>query len=329
MEIGILDIVRKYIEKEEKGFVALDLGQGYIKGLYLEESHIKKVFVEKNRGNAIEASSEWLRREGLLGRPVSVAIKGENTLIRYVPFTKVDKKNIKEAFSYEVSKFIPFNKDNIYFDVCVIDENYSKNEFLVLLAVVKKDFLDGLISNFQSQNVNVQNVNLSNVALINLFLHTSPPQDNVALVDVGAKSSLVTLIRKNIPCLSREGKVCANDLFAKVAKTKKIDIKEAENTIATLENPDEIIEIVEEIGVELAEEIKNSLDYFEVNWGRSIKRILLTGWLSSQGGIAKAMANTLGIETIVWDPVEYSGVSFEGDISPFKEMLAVSLGLSL
>ena len=67
MEIGILDIVRKYIEKEEKGFVALDLGQGYIKGLYLEESHIKKVFVEKNRGNAIEASSEWLRREGLLG----------------------------------------------------------------------------------------------------------------------------------------------------------------------------------------------------------------------------------------------------------------------
>ena len=329
MEIGILDIVKKFIEKEDTGYVTLDLGKGYLKGFYLQEGQIEKVFIEKNKGNAIEASSEWLRREGLLSKPVSVAIKGEHTLVRYVPFTKVDKKSLKEAFSYEVSKFIPFNKENIYFDVFVIDENYSKDECLVLLAVIKKDFLDPFIKAFQDQNMNIQKITLNNIALINLFLHASQQEKNAALVDVGAESSLLTLVRKNVPCLSREGKTCTNDFFQKVAKKKKIKVQEAENFVGALTEHTEIGEIIEEIGLELAEEIKNSLDYFEVNWGQSIQRILLTGWLSRIQEFSSIMARSLDIEVAVWDPLVSRGIKVDNSVAGFKEILAVSLGLTV
>ena len=97
------------------------------------------------------------------------------------------------------------------------------------------------------------------------------------------------------------------------------------------EEVQEIIEIIEEVGLELAEEIKDSLDYFEVNWGERIQKILLTGGLSRIKGFDKIIENSLGVEINLWNPFayvsEYNIVS--ENVKNYKEFIAPVLGATL
>lgn len=326
-------VFNKIIRKEETTSVVIDLGGGYLKAIYKGENNTCKFFTEKNRGEPVKVIYNWLEKEKLLYKPVKLAVKGQNTIIRYTPFPKVDKKNLKEVFSYEISKFIPFNKDDVYFDVSILDENYSSNEILVLLAAAKKSFLDPLIKNFQAARLNLKSVTLNNIALINLFMNSFFADSTSATLDVGFHSTLLNMFKKGTPCLSREIKVSTGDFLQRIAKTQNIDEASAENMIIKTDEKSnageigEIIEIIEEIILELSEEVKNSLDYFEVNWGSRIQSIYLTGGLSKLQGIDKILSNALGTEVKIWNPLEGSNFTPDETMLKFKEMLGVSLGM--
>ncbi|MBU0694501.1 MAG: pilus assembly protein PilM [Candidatus Omnitrophica bacterium] len=381
---NFLDSLKKFIEKGENDYVALDLGAGFLKGIYVSDNQIKNFFVEKNKGKPIQLAANWLKREGLLSKPVKAAIKGQDTFIRYIPFPKIDKKALKQAFSYEISKFIPLPKEDVYFDISILDENYKSGEFFLFLALAKKELIDSLIKESQEAKLNLTEISLNNAALINLFLSflsselpfsNSSPQaqapshpdtliplraqagtsghrraqaplraqagENVALVDIGLNSTLLNLINNGLPILSREVEVSTSNLLAKLSmgidppdtfeggvlfqgKPPKI-----EEDAPGLDNTQEIKEAAEEVFFDLCEEIKNSFDYFELNWGQRIHKVFVTGGLSKLSGIDKIMMDSLGVETKVWNPFEKVPLNFDKNILNFKEMLAVVLGLSL
>jgi Tfp pilus assembly PilM family ATPase len=81
--------------------------------------------------------------------------------------------------------------------------------------------------------------------------------------------------------------------------------------------------------LELSEEVKNSLDYFEVNWGSRIQSLYVTGGLSKLPGIDKIMNNSLGVEVKIWNPLEGSNFNPDETMLKFKEMLGVSLGMAV
>jgi len=337
--INYLNILTRLFKTEGADRVVLDLGSSYIKSIYVKDREIKNFFVEKNTGQPLKIFADWLKKEGLFHKSVKVGVKGQDTLIRYIPFPKVNKKNLKEVLSYEISKFIPFNKDDIYFDVSILDENYSSGEFLILLALAKKEFIDAIIKDFNKEKINLLEITVENIALINLFLDR-PPQDlstnktrleeqNLAIIDIGANSTLLNLVKKGMPCLSREIKISANNFLEKFAKEKDLSINDIENSIIYQKDSQEIRKIAEEVALELCEVIKNSLDYFEVNWGQRIQAIYLTGGISKITEIEKLLTESLEIETKIWNPFDNLALHFENDIVNYKNMLAVVLGSSL
>jgi len=331
----LTQIFNKILKKEETTKVVIDLGGGYIKAIYKDENNNCKFLAEKNKGEPIRIIGEWLEKERLSYKPVKLAVKGQDTLIRYTPFPKVDKKNLKEVFGYEISKFMPFNKDDVYFDVSVLDENYSSHEIFVLLAVVKKSFLDSLIKDFQAAKINLKAITLNNLALINLFMNSFFADSTAAVLDIGFNSTLFNMFKKGMPCLSREIKVSAGEFLQRIAKIKNIDVAAAENMIIQADEKSsvgeisEIIEVIEEMVLELSEEVKNSLDYFEVNWGSRIQSLYVTGGLSKLPGIDKIMNNSLGVEVKIWNPLEGSNFNHDETMLKFKEMLGVSLGMAV
>ncbi|OPX30996.1 MAG: hypothetical protein B1H08_00005 [Candidatus Omnitrophica bacterium 4484_171] len=239
-------------------------------------------------------------------------------------------------FGYEISKYIPFKAEDIYFDVAVLDENYSAKEFFLLVAAAKKSYVDSLINEFQQEKINIDTITLNNIALINLYLNSKDTESNIATLDIGASSTLLNLFKKGTPSLSREIKISAGEFSARLIKLKDINEEEAEHIITSLDEArettevQEIIEIIEEIGLELAEEIKNSLDYFEVNSGERVQKILLTGGLSKVKGFNKIIENSLGVDVELWNPYLYaSHYNVNDSIKNYKEFLAVVLGMSL
>ncbi len=336
MNFKMPSFLNPIFQEEKKEYVCLDAGTGYIKSIYIADGDIKKFLVHKRENSAIKIFSKWLRKEGLSAKKVKVAIKGNNTLLRYTPFPRVDKKNLKEVFGYEVAKYIPFKAEDVYFDTAILDDNYSDKEFFLLVAVAKKSFVDSLISELQQEKINVDTITLNNIALINLYLNSKNTESSTATLDIGASSSLLNLFKKGVPSLSREIKVSGNELLKKIAKAKNVSREEAEHIIDNFgkgEEPagaGEIIDIIEDVGLELSEEIKNSLDYFEVNSGERIQKILTTGAVSKIKRITKIVSSSLGVNVELWNPLAY--ISYNGvnkDLEDYKEFLSVALGMSL
>ncbi len=318
--------------EEEK--VSFDWGARYAKGVFCGDKGGCRVFLNKNGKEVISEFTRWLHDNGLSSKEVVVAIKGDSTLIRYIPFPKMEKKGIKEAFEYEIGKYIPFNHQNVYFDVAVVDENYSPREFLVLLSVVKKDFLDSILKPFHEERVKVSGVTLNSVALINLLLERAPTAEergNLAVVDIGYSSTLLNMFKGKVPCLSREIKISAKNFLDRLAEIRNVSVEEVEKLImegAGLEEGDSTLrDVAEEVFVDLCDEIKSSFDYFELNWATGIDALYLTGGVSFVKEVGEVIAKNLNTPVKIWDP--FVGKEVSEEVSPYRHVLAVSLGAGL
>lgn len=318
--------LNSFIEGRENESVFLDLGTRYIKGLTKEQNTIKAVFIEEATADHAKDIINVLKKHHLTSAKVNLCVKGPDAIMRYIPFPRMEKKNLKQSFGFELGKHIPFPADTVYFDVCVIEEEFSKTESLVLLAAVKKDMLTPIIEEAAKEKIKLSSITLSPLALINVFLNWHNPTDNCAILDIGYGSTSLSLIKKTIPYLSREIKISGKSLLKKLSTIKNCDLAEAEKILVSKQNPAEVAEINEEIFLGIAEEIRSSLDYFEMNTGEQINSLYLTGGFSYISGIDKIMANSLGIEANPWKPWEKMGIPFpETNLSP--DMFSAVLGL--
>ncbi|MCM8823940.1 MAG: pilus assembly protein PilM [Candidatus Omnitrophica bacterium] len=341
MKLFFKDKLDRFIKSEENEFVCLDLGSAYTKGVYIKEGAVKSFFIERSKGEAVNVAIGWIKKEKLVSKPLRIAIKGQETLIRYIPFPKVEKDVFKESLGYEISKFIPFKKEDIYYDADIVDDNYSSKEFLIILALCKKNLVDNLINRFNAEKINVTRINLSGIAILNSFLiykmhnhQKEETKENVALVDIGNSSTIINLIKKGIPCLSREVKPSSKDFIHKIADLKNCSWEEAENFIKTIDagmvNKDnEIINVMEETVETICDEIRSSLDYFEMNWGERIERIYLSGGIMKVKLMESSIVDYLGKESIVWSPLKFIPLKNKQEMGRFEEFIAVLLGLSL
>lgn len=330
MKFKFWDKLLRFVPFQGKDFIGLDIGKSLIKALVVKNSRIDKFFIEKNNQNFIPLFVNWIKEKKLAHLEIRLSIKGENTLLRYVSFPKVDKKKIKEVFEYEVIQFVPFNKEEIYFDVAVLDENYSEKEFFLLLAVAKKNFIDSLIKQFQENNLNLTTIVPNNISLINLYLGSSLKKDeNIALVDIGLGSTLLNLVKKELPCLSREIKIALSDFFKNLSKKENLDFPQLEERVFQKEGFPYLKEAVEDFGWQLSQEIKSSFDYFEINWGQNINRILLSGGGAKLKGLEKTLANSLGIPVEIWNPLNNFKIKYPEELFEQGEILATVLGTSI
>lgn len=313
--------------KPEKDFVCLDIGSISVKGLVFSKGEIVDFFREKLEDTSYLV--DILKKYKLLSKSVKIALKGEDTLIRCIPFPKIEKEKIKETFKYEIAKYIPFSAEEVYFDIFILDENYSQNEVFLMLAVIKKTFLDKLIKQLIEGRINCKEINLHHIALLNLFLKTEPDKLNCAIVEIGRSSTLLNLVKGVIPYLSREVKVGGQFLYEEISSIKNLRLEEVENFIATAEDKKEIFKIGDNFFSQLIEEIKKSLDYFEITTGEKIERIYLTGSFSKIEDIEEFIGACLKIEVTRWSPFAVLNLPCKKELYEQEEFFSVALGLGV
>lgn len=320
--------INQFLEGDTNEFVSLDLGAKYIKGALVKDNKIRKIFAGQNSSSGVKSALDLLKEHSLEGKKVKVALKGPDTIIRYVPFPKVEKGKLKEALTYELSKYVPFSSDSVYFDAAILDDKYSNEEYFILLAVAKKENVDSLLSEFEQGKANVTGITLGSISLLNLFSLANKDDVNLGILDMGFSSTLLSLVKKGMPYLSREIKISGKSVMEKLAQSKNIDKDEVEKILIEGSQED-IVSATEELLVELAEEVRNSFDYFEMNVGEQVQEVLITGGFSTIKGIDENIGSHLGVQIKVWDPYSNIKLNLPKDLPLPKEMLGVVAGLSL
>ncbi len=324
----------QFIKKEVEKFVAINLGNCYIKGLIVEGDKVTDYFIEKKEDLSTTVKKLWAEKKIPVKR-VRVSVKNPSCLVRYFPFPKMEKKRLSQVLFYEMSKFIPFSPENVYFDFFVLKEA-SSTELSVLLAVAKKDFIDNILESFGKAGLRVTEVNLDSICLTNLFLNNYEDTKDVnsCILDVGYNFSTMTIINKGIPFLTRDVKFSAKEVSQIISRIKGQSLTDIEKELFASEDSSEFLKSAQDSILSFCKELKSSFDYFEVNKGEPINKLYLSGGLASVKGMENVFVETLDTKVEILRPFsekneKLNEVFFSKKFNAFKNSFSVPFGLIL
>lgn len=90
-----------------------------------------------------------------------------NTIVREIDFPNTNIKELKEALGYQLESFIPFNNDDVYFDIHALYRIGQDTK--VLIVAVKKAALDHVLTKLQAIEIIPTRVIISPFAFLPLL----------------------------------------------------------------------------------------------------------------------------------------------------------------
>ncbi len=273
-------------------------------------------------------------------KTVNISVSGSGTLIRYISFPKMEEAELKQALKFEAQKHIPFSINEVDIDACVLKDNLPDNKMLILLAAVKKEFISQRMKVMEEAGLKLNIIDVDAAALVNAFNFNYPEYNSeadhkaIALLNIGATVSNLTIVEDGVPRLSRDIYIAGNSCTQKLADYLGIDFKVAENfKLKELKNnPENSSKVIEAIITSLANESRISFDYFESQGAASVAKIFLSGGGSQLFSLKESLAGLLGIDAEYWDPFKKFTVpaSLKGQKTELAcSQLAVAVGLAL
>jgi type IV pilus assembly protein PilM len=333
--------MRQFIKPKEKFSVGLDIGAYSIK---LAKIKFTKDTLElcdfdlQLIGPDLGACLAKIKEDKAIDS-VSISVCGPSTLIRYVNFPRMNEQELRQALRFEAQKHIPFPPDEVNLDGYILKEDLPENKMLVLIAAVKKDFLNTRFKIIQEAGLKVDIVDIDSLALTNAFNFNYPSLDNpqnkvVALLNIGATISSLNILENGIPRLSRDITIAGNNFTQRIADLLSIDFNAAESLKLNpnSEKAKSVLTAVESVLANLADGLRTSFDYYESQSTTSVAKIFLSGAGSLFIGIKDMLASLLGIEVEYWEPLKKINIASSIDMDKLKALsaqIAVAIGLAL
>ncbi|MCX7698971.1 MAG: type IV pilus assembly protein PilM [Candidatus Goldbacteria bacterium] len=308
---------------------------------------IKKIIKQKNIGS----------------RLVVTAIPGDSAIIRFIKVPYMAPEELKNVVPYEAEQYIPLGMDQVVFDYQVLSEIEEENQkkMVVLLVAVKNETMNQHLDILKSAGVSPYVIDVDSFALCNAYSlnlqeesDTGVKVDTVALINMGAKYTTVTIVENGIPHLSRDINIGGNNFtkeiqrefnlsFAQAEELKKqhavIMVESDELLLTTMPSSDDekstrIFEAITPALNKLLNDIRRSFDYYESTFKkRPVQKILLSGGSSKIKNIDRFLSERLGIPVEINYPfknININSKNFDFDYLRANAVhFNVALGLAL
>ncbi len=326
--------------------IGLDLGSSSIKIVKLEHSNKKFIlqnFIFKDipqpRSDISSLLKNTLQEFAVENSTLSISLSGQNVITRYISIPIMNRNELKYALKFEAQKYIPFSIEEVNLDGHILRQDQKTGKMLILVAAARKEFVNQNIKSIQNLGFKVKVVDIDSLVLVNTF-NFNYSQDEfvknntIALLNIGASITNLSILEQGMPCLSRDIHIAGNNFTDRIADNLGLDFKTAEELKikTTKDNLDKIKLSLETVLSQLAHEVRSSFDYYESQSIASVKRIYISGGGSLLTSLIENLNNLLGIEIINWDPL--SNLEFrEGlDLTKIKAkspQLPVAIGLAM
>lgn len=326
---------------DHKVKIGLDVGTTYVKlvklkchgkGTELADYRIERS--DADLGKTLKVVSGWLDKKAVINTSVS----GASTVMRYALFPKMSRDEFSKSIGFEIQKHIPFPIEESYSDNSILKDDLPDNKMLVLLAAVKKDFLNQRLALFKEAGINVNAVDIDSLALINDFnfnyLAQEAAKKIVALLNIGAIQSNLSILESGIPYLSRDIPFGGNNLTQSIMENAGVDLNTAEQMKVNPEKEtlDKVKPVIESALNNLSSEIRTSFDYYESQNASSATKIFISGGGALLTGIKETLGALLNIEVELWEPFKQIKIPASIDQQKLKSLsaqLAVAAGLAI
>ena len=321
--------------------VGLDIGSSVMKGVKLvrKEGRLELLQLEKTEippGTAPSRQGRLLqqlvRQLDIREANVITAVGGSGCVLRSVVMPKMSPQELRNAFSFEAEKYIPFKPEDAFLDFAILG-NRTDGRMEVLLAAAKKELVNNHLELLKKAGLSPDAVDLEMVALANAWEVSHPGEASgaVALLDIGAEGTISVFLLGSQLQFSRQISIGGSNFSQALSQSLQVDLSEAERIKC---EPGSRSQDVEAALIPAWEEwltqCRVSFDFYENQFGRGVERLVLSGGSARLAGFKKWVENAAGLPVIEWNPL--AGIASRTDLKTAHQpdpSFGVALGLAV
>ncbi|MDF1562206.1 MAG: pilus assembly protein PilM [Deltaproteobacteria bacterium] len=325
--------------------LGLDLGTHSLKGVWLESTfrqsavrdYRSTVLAPEGEGEAklsypkrLAEALERMREEtgGLKADAIHAVLPGRHTSTHLLELPFSDQRRIEQTLPFELEDQLPFGLDEVVFDHQIIGQ--GEEGTLVLVTVVRKDFLREILEVLAEAGLDPRVVTHSGLAYHSLFASgvlgpreptLDPEATTEAVLDIGAGSTELLIFEGAGEVRAAQSFPLGGDALTRaLAKGEGIDRDEAEalkllhGSLLVAPGDEEAARLSAHLQAGLAPLVRNVRQAFFAHRARShqkIFRIHLCGGTARLPGLARHLARELACEVVLLDPFPIEGSTVE------------------
>lgn len=307
---------------------------------------------------------------------VVTAVANQSAVTRNIMVPRMDRKELQEAVKWEAQRYIPFPIDEVNLDFDLLDapeKVAEEGQVEAVIAAAPTEAVSKVVEVMKLAGLETTVVDVKNFAALralrgnllgqHLTKHTLTDTENytesgevVMVLEIGASSSVVSLVRGDRVLMIRNINISADDFTTALQRELGKDFSEAEDIkmgYATATTPTEnedslltfttthddyspakIFNIVRPVLTDLITEIRRSLEFYRVQSGDiMVDRAYLAGGGAKLRGLAPAISDALGFRVELaspWLSVKTDQANIDpGYLQNNAAEFTVALGLAL
>jgi type IV pilus assembly protein PilM len=337
--------------KSDNSFLGIDIGDSSLKMVELQKKG-KKIYLTNyafsenindvkftkidDSAYLSKAISKVRAEAKIQAKRVTASLPTFAVFSSIITLTGVDKKNLTDAVLEEAKKVIPLPLEEMKIDFKVIPEvdgSNIKSSVRVFLTCSPRKIVRKYIDVFHQADLELSYLETETFSLVRSLIGND--KSTIMIVEIGANSTDISVVRESIPVLNRSLEICGNTITNVLMEKMSLSFAEAEQFKVDLslsaKANDPLPPVIAKTIAPIISEIKYMLDFYNMSNQGQIEKIILSGGSAMLVSLVDYLSVKLNMQVIIGDP--FNRILYPDELKPIIReagpRLAVAVGLAL
>jgi len=341
VDIGTASIKVCQVKETRRGLGLVRLGYAPLGPQVIVDGQVM------DSGAVVETLQKVFHDAKIRQKECALSVSGQSVIIRKITVPMMTEAELEEQIQWEAEQHIPFDIKDVHVDYQVLRRRAEASQMDLLLVAAKRDQIEEYAQLARNAKLKPLVCDIDAFTVQNLFesSRSLPPDQTIALINVGASLSSLNIIANGVSAFTREIANGGNGITEEIQKQLNVPHEQAEaykcGGSASADDPSrpgmvpqQVVQVIEAVSDTIAAEIQRSLDFFMATSGEGeIARIYVTGGSANLAALARAIERRARVSVETWSPVEKLTIEAKEVNPQLLQMraaqLSVALGLSL
>jgi type IV pilus assembly protein PilM len=328
------------LAKKRQPLIGVDISASSIKVLELSRSgehfRVERYAVEPLPQNAVvehtitevdqvaQTMQRAVKRSGTKYKNVAVAVAGSHVISKIVNMPAgLTDRDLQTQIEMEADRYIPYPLDEVNLDFQVLGPAESGGEQVnVLIAACRKEIVDDYLAVTQGAGLIPTIIDIETYAMENAYsliaqhLPGGGMEKTIALVDVGATTTNINVMRDNRSVYTRDHTFGGRQLTEEIQRRYGLSYEEAGLAKKQGGLPDNYqTDVLRPFMEAMCQEVMRALQFFYSSSPyNSVDQVLLAGGCAQIPGVEELVAARIGVPTSIANP--FASMSLASRVKP-------------
>jgi type IV pilus assembly protein PilM len=312
----------------------------YLSNYAFSENVSEVNFMKVDDVNYLARAINKVRTEaGITSRKVTASLPTFAVFSSIINIANTDKKGMAAAVNEEAKKVIPLPLEEMTLDWKIIPDvagkEQTKGNTRVFLTGSPKKLVRKYIDIFKAAKLDLVSLETETFSLVRSLI--GDDKSNVMIVEIGANSTDLSIVKESIPVLNRSLVVCASSVTRVLSEKLGLSYAQAEqfkfdlSVTLNSDSREELPALLAKTLEPIVTEIQYMLNFFRSQNGEEVEKIVLSGGGALLLNLADYLSKRLNLKVFVGDP--WNRITYPAELKPVLSevgpRLAVAIGLAM